>query len=612
LTHRIARGALRTALGARENAHGIGPGKAHGIALGVALGIAVLLPSSVANAQSAADWSVLERARTLAPKPTTPAITAEDLRSRIFQYADDSMRGRLLGDVGNVKATAYIASELKRLGLEPAGDNGSYLQLVPAVERVFDENSRLRLGDQPLEAWKDYVLRDQGPGQRSIDDVPTVYAGVWGESSKLIARAAAAGKVVIVATRTDEVGSGVPGLPNRQQVFAYFQQAAAIMVVGLETMPPEAIAAYRAASEPGMPEANPAPRAAYFYITNAVARAVFGGDPRSLAAGTPGRSFAGNPSFTDRLLAQPPYNVVGILRGSDATLRNEYVAIGAHNDHIGIEQQVPAAHDSTYVVNHLFREQGADNPPPRLTPADAARVNTLLAEIRRKTGGASARIDSVYNGADDDGTGSMSVLEMAEYFASLRPNQRPKRSLLFIWHVGEEAGLWGSEWFTDHPTVPRESIVTELNMDMVGRGAASDVTGQTKDGKLIRGNDSYVQLIGSRRLSTELGDLVEKVNRDRKHNMSLDYALDADGHPQNIYCRSDHERYARYGIPIVFFTTGGHADYHQLTDEPQYIEYDHMTRVVNFVRDIATDVANLTNRPRVDKPKPDPKGTCQQ
>ena len=574
--------------------------------IGIALTLVCTAASSV-FAQSATDWSILERSRTHAPKPTSTAISAEDLRTRLYQFADDSMRGRVLGDIGNVKGTAYIAAELKRLGLEPAGDNGGYLQLVPIVDRVFDENSRLRIGDQALEASKDYALRSLAPGDRSVDGVPTVYAGVWGDS-KLISRDAAAGKVVLLTVKPDEAGAGLPGLPNRQLVVTYFQQATAVMVVGLEKLPPQNVAAYK--NPGGGPKVeHPDPHVSYYYITAPVARAVFGAEPATLAPGTAGRSFAGNAAFAENPIAQPGYNVVGIVRGSDATLKNEFVAIGAHNDHIGIEQREPAAHDSTYVVNHLFREQGADNPDAKLTRADADKVNALLAEIRKKTNGASARIDSVYNGADDDGTGSMSVLEMAEYFAGQRV--RPKRSLLFIWHVGEEEGLFGSEYFTDHPTVPRESIVAELNMDMVGRGAASDVTGQTKAGALIRGNENYVQLVGSRRLSIELGDLVEKVNKDKKHHMSLDYSLDADGHPQNIYCRSDHANYARYGIPVVFFTTGGHADYHQLTDEPQYIEYDHMTKVVNFVRDLAIEVANGP-RPKLDKPKPDPKGACQQ
>ena len=122
--------------------------------------------------------------------------------------------------------------------------------------------------------------------------------------------------------------------------------------------------------------------------------------------------------------------------------------------------------------------------------------------------------------------------------------------------------------------MPRDSIVAQLNMDMVGRGAASDVTGETKDGGLLHGGPGYLQLVGSRRLSTELGDLVEQVNKRATPASPSTTRMDANGHPQNIYCRSDHYEYARYGIPIVFFTTGGHADYHQVTDEPQYIDYD--------------------------------------
>lgn len=573
--------------------------------------IAAALFATSAGAQAAADWSLLERARTNAPKPTTAAMSVDDLRTRLFLYADDSMRGRVLADRGNVKATAYIASELKRLGLEPAGENGGYLQLVPVVERGFDEASRVRVGDQALEAWKDYLMRDNGGGQRSIDGVPTVFGGVFGDPAKMLPRDAAAGKVVIVVPRAGEAGSGIPGLPNRQQVAAYFQQAAGIMVVGMASIPPQAVGVYRQPSG-GMREEQPTPVASYFYISAEVARAVFGGDPAALAPGTAGRPFVGNPTFAEKLVDQPAYNVVGILRGSDATLRNEYVAIGAHNDHVGVDPE-PQPHDSVFVFNHLFRRQGADDDPnPKLGAEDVRRLNAAIAEVRRRTNGASARPDSVYNGADDDGSGTVSVLEMAEFFAGQRANQRPKRSLLFIWHVGEEAGLFGSQWFTDHPTVPRDAIVAQLNMDMVGRGDSTDVTGVTKDGKQIRGGDGYVQLIGSRRLSAELGTLVEQVNVSKNHKMAIDYSLDADGHPQNIYCRSDHYEYARYGIPVAFFTTGGHADYHQLTDEPQYINYPHMLRVATFVRDIAAEVANVPKRPTVDKPKPDPKGVCQQ
>ncbi|HEU5220315.1 MAG TPA: M28 family peptidase, partial [Gemmatimonadales bacterium] len=242
--------------------------------------------------------------------------------------------------------------------------------------------------------------------------------------------------------------------------------------------------------------------------------------------------------------------------------------------------------------------------------AQADTVNAILADIRKQTGGRSARPDSIYNGADDDGSGSVSLLEIAEWFAAAPA--KPKRSLLFIWHVGEEEGLFGSEYFTDHPAVPRDSIVAELNLDMIGRGGPADVTGQTREGALLRGDTNYVQLVGSRRLSTELGNLAEAVNAAGGHPLKFDYAMDANGHPQEIYCRSDHYEYARYGIPIVFFTTGGHADYHQVTDEPQYIDYDRMARVSRYVADLAAAIGNLDHRVVVDHPKPDPHGECRQ
>ena len=211
------------------------------------------------------------------------------------------------------------------------------------------------------------------------------------------------------------------------------------------------------------------------------------------------------------------------------------------------------------------------------------------------------------NGADDDGTGSMAVLEIAEAFA--KSGTRPKRSILFVWHTGEEIGLVGSEYFTDHPTVPRDSIVTQLNIDMIGRGGSADavhMNGSTP----IYGNPNFVEVIGSRKLSTELGDIIDDVNRKRPDPLSFSKVFDTPGDPNQMYCRSDHYSYARYGIPITFFFTSVHRDYHQVTDEPQYIDYNHYSRIVNLVHDIAERVANLDHRPRVDKPKPDPKGVC--
>jgi Zn-dependent M28 family amino/carboxypeptidase len=254
-------------------------------------------------------------------------------------------------------------------------------------------------------------------------------------------------------------------------------------------------------------------------------------------------------------------------------------------------------HDSLRAYNTVMRPRGANDAPGEPNAEQAARIEAIVDSMRKIR---PARLDSIVNGADDDGSGSMALLEIAE---SAVQAARPKRSLLFVWHTGEESGLQGSRWFTDNPTVPRDSIVAQINTDMMGRGGPRDEA--TRD-------PAYMQLIGSRRLSTELGDLVETVNRDGKFGFQFDYSYDADGHPDNFYCRSDHAMYARYGIPITFFSTGGHRDYHQVTDEIEYLDFDKYARATRFVGAVADRVANLDRRPVVDKPKPDPKAPCQQ
>jgi hypothetical protein len=339
-------------------------------------------------------------------------------------------------------------------------------------------------------------------------------------------------------------------------------------------------------------------------VTPRVATMLFG-SLDSLKTGAAGKPLSG--SIVLKEDQAPGRNVVAILPGSDPALKGQYVAIGAHNDHIGFTHRA-VDHDSVKAYMAVARPQGADSPSGvTLTAEQTTRIKALTDSLHKLHG---VRLDSIYNGADDDGSGSMSVLEIAENLATAKV--KPKRSVLFVWHTGEEAGLYGSEYFTDNPTVPRDSIVAQLNMDMVGRGAATDVTGEKKEGGVTMGGPGYLQLVGSRRLSTELGDLIEDVNRSGKLGLNFDYSIDANGHPQNIYCRSDHYEYARYGIPVTFFTTGGHADYHQVTDEPQYIDFKHMAQVATLVRDVAIRVGNLDHRVVVDKPKPDPKGRCVQ
>jgi hypothetical protein len=286
-----------------------------------------------------------------------------------------------------------------------------------------------------------------------------------------------------------------------------------------------------------------------------------------------------------------------VLRGSDPTVSGQYVVISAHNDHEGFADQA-LDHDSVRAYNRVMRPQGANDEPGTPTPEQWTRIRALRDSMTRAHGG--PRRDSIYNGADDDGSGTVALMEIAEAMAA---GPRPRRSVLFMSHTGEEAGLLGSQHFTDHPTVPRDSIVAALNMDMVGRGRAEDIA---------HGGPRYIQLIGSRRLSTQLGATIDSINGGRSQAMDIDYSFDAAGHPLNRYCRSDHFMYARYGIPITYFSRGYHVDYHGVGDEPKYIDYDGLTAVAGFVRDIALAVANRPARLVVDGPRQDPNAPCRQ
>jgi Zn-dependent M28 family amino/carboxypeptidase len=261
-------------------------------------------------------------------------------------------------------------------------------------------------------------------------------------------------------------------------------------------------------------------------------------------------------------------------------------------------------HDSLWAFNNVVRPAGAESDVREATADESVRIKAILDSLRKTR---KPRLDSIRNGADDDGSGTVTVLAVAD--AMLKSKVKPKRSIIFVWHTGEEKGLWGSKYFTENPTVPRDSIVAQLNLDMVGRGGAHDmVVGQPG----TVGGPNYLQLVGSRRLSTELGDLVEEVNTRDKFGFTFDYTFDGDGHPANIYCRSDHYMYARWGIPVVFFTTGVHQDYHESTDEVEYIDFPKMARIATFVANVALNVANADHRLVVDKPKPDPQGQCKQ
>ncbi len=538
-------------------------------------------------------------------RPTSAEITAADLMTRLYVFADDSMQGREAGTEGNVRGTNYLASEARRIGLKPGGENGSFFQIVPMIERTADSASTLEVAGARLQLNQDYLPLPLYPSflpygsELQADNPASFYAGRVGDSLTAEILAQSAGKLVVFGPMLGEDGRPIsslfakgppPAVPGaagvafatmdiaEQPALEFLQQPQAVVTTTVED---------RRRIPLGM------------LITSATAERLFGAPVAGLIPGTVGKPLGGQVKFRATPSPAPARNVVAILPGSDARLKAEYIALGAHNDHLGMKPGAEAVdHDSVRLYHAIARPEGENKPPKELSTAQRADIGRQMDSLRRIR---PPRADSIFNGADDDGSGSVTLLEVAEAFA--RGSAKPKRSLLFVWHTAEEKGLYGSQWFTDHPTVPRDSIVAQINMDMVGRGRASDTQG---------GGPVALGLVGSRRLSTELGDLIEQVNSRRQHPFKLDYRYDANGHPDNVYCRSDHYMYARHGIPIAFFSTGIHRDYHEVTDEPQYIDYGHMSRVAGLMRDITAAVADLDHRPVVDQPKMDPNAPCRQ
>jgi hypothetical protein len=531
----------------------------------------------------------------LAPRPTKGAITADDLMTRLYIFADDSLMGRDAGTEGSFKATELLAREAKRLGLQPAGDSGTFFQTLPLKSKKVDPMSSFIVGGASLELGKEWGFKSGNT--MTFNDTPVVFGGMMGEAALLPAEQVA-GKLVVLTVPLSQAGvqqavEGDVDVPTG---------AAGIILV----VPQQAAGVFGYVLRPGVFVDDPAFGGTRLFVGADAMAKLFTSPVGELKAGTVGATVNIKAVLDVTLSPFPARNVVAILPGSDPKLKHQYVAVGAHSDHVGMSRR-SVDHDSVLIFNRIVRPGGAENDDKMGNADQFAQINAELAEMRKTS---PTRRDSIFNGADDDGSGSVAVQEIAEMLSTMKT--KPKRSTLFVWHVGEEKGLWGSKFFTEHSTVPRDSIVAQLNIDMVGRGSATDLTGTSKEGQDLRGGPDYLQLVGSRRLSTELGDLVEGVNKAKKHNLVFDYGMDANEHPMNIYCRSDHYEYAKWGVPVTFFTTGGHSAYHQLTDEPQYIDYPHMERVAKLIADVALDLGTRAGRPVVNQPKLDPRGTCKQ
>ncbi len=560
------------------------------------------------------------------------AIKSQDLKEWLTYIASDDLEGRALYSSGLGLAAAYIEDHLRAWGVKPAGDKGSYLQTVRVLGVKSSGHSTLTVeigGDTRTFADGAGVSFPKNVGGKRRFAVDRVQFAGYGLDAPGASHADFRGLDVKGAAVIWLGSSGPKGLdPTYRRSLSGRNRYATDQLQALASIGPEA----RGRGGRGGQPAGEAPTGAAGNAGQPLPAAGAAGAP--VAAGQPpagappaGRggfgggtpipaadfttvqrldaaippAVAGSDAFFEFLFSHAPTkyadlkrladaqeplptfvldgvrltfnvdadyevvrtqlakNVVGVIDGADPQLKASYVAFGAHYDHVGY--------------------------------AEGEVLQTANGPRRAGARGRVAAIDDrIWNGADDDGSGTVSLMAMAKAFAE---GPRPKRSLLFVWHTGEESGLLGSRYFADYPTVPMDRIVTQLNIDMIGRN---------RDDKATESNTVYP--VGSDRISTELHGILESANKAAPRPLRLDYEMNDPTDLEQVYYRSDHYSYAAKGIPIIFFTTGLHPDYHANTDEVSKIEFDKMTRIVQLVYEIGARVANLDHAPARDNKGP--------
>ena len=463
------------------------------------------------------------------------SISETDIRRRIGIIADDSMRGRDTPSPELEEVAAYIAGEYRRLGLRPAGDGTAYLQRysLDRVQILADSSAvmihgrvdtTLKYGPEALFSGNVFESRDYA-GELVLVAGPLT--GSAGSDTTALA-----GKMVILA-------SGLRNRGERERVLGWKPAGIIVPSMVADSMWTQLRNRFARPQDrdPSLRSGGPlilAVRGAS--LQPMIAR--LGGD---LAAAQSAQAFQVTSLGGTQLHVHARVrvlerrsapNVVAILPGSDPKLKDEYVVFSAHMDHVGVAGR----------GSGRCRAQGAD---------------------------------SICNGADDDGSGTVAVVEIAEAFARLTP--RPKRSIMFLNVSGEERGLWGSEYFADHPTVPLTNVVANLNIDMVGRNWRDTIVA----------------------IGKEHSDLGATLNRVAADHPELSIKPIDDLWPQeNFYRRSDHYNFAKKGVPVLFFFNGTHVDYHRPGDSPDKIDAEKAARIAQLIFYLGLEVANTPARPK--------------
>jgi len=512
---------------------------------------------------------------TPAERKMAEAITAGQLSSYLHFVASDAMGGRDTPSAGLDITAEFLKMNLQNWGFKGAGDNGTFFQKMALTREGLDPAKMgLEIAGQSFVFAEDFY-RVRGNGTASG---PLVFArDGWMVKSKGIdayAGVDVAGKIVVLYSPNFSQQTMIPRPAGVSQddlkgevgvdwaspmEYAKRKGAAGVIVIAPPQLQ-EGFAQLRGFLGRGgltvdklrnAPTARPNdtdPPA--FLVSAKVASAIFSGeagDKTAVASFETKKS--GKLSSFGKVEKLSTQNVVALWEGSDPTLKSEMVAIGAHYDHVGTNPNVPGD-------------------------------------------------DKIYNGADDDGSGTVAVLAIAEALAKAKT--RPKRSILFVWHAGEEKGLWGAEYFNKFPTVDVKKVVAQLNIDMIGR---SKKEGDTNPKNKDLSGENAIYVIGSEMMSSTLGTITKGTN-DAFLKLTYDYKYDDPKDTNRFFFRSDHFHYAVNGIPIAFWFDGVHEDYHQPGDHADKIDYQKMEKVTRTIFLTLWELTDLKERPKVDKQLP--------
>jgi hypothetical protein len=482
------------------------------------------------------------------------SIDAAEMKKHLYIIASKEMEGRDTPSPGLEKAANYIEEQIKLIGLAPA-NNGSYRQHYP-LYRDSMTGASLAVNGQVLELNKDFqpAANNYAASMRFSEVVFAGYGIVDGDKRNDYAGLSVTGKMVMILDgmpadyKPSTSGFQSPG-SSFGKMNAAMEKGAVALIVVYTNFPRNTMNANSNWSMNGF-RASQLPFT--FSVSPSTAAKIVGQPGIDLVAKTKEGTFIKGVyksetelHFSKVLKTTQVSNIMGMIEGTDK--KDEYVFITAHYDHVG------KRNDTT-----------------------------------------------IYYGADDDGSGTTGVIELAQAFAKAKAaGKGPRRTIVFMWVSGEEKGLWGSNYYTNHPVFPLEKTTVDLNIDMIGRTGTDYL--KSKD------STNYVYIIGDDKLSSDLTPITDQVNSTYS-KMTLDRKYNDPNDPNRFYFRSDHYNFAEKGVPVIFYFNGVHADYHRPTDTPDKINYSLMEKRGRLVFHTAWVMANRDEMLKRDRKLERPKG----